>query len=78
MAVGNDDDEGVRSGDRCNEAGGVGDIRMLGDRLVDGAEGGGGGGGSIHRRWAAELKDQLPPRRWVGAGGEESSSASCG
>jgi hypothetical protein len=33
---------------------------MLGNRLVDGAEGGSGGGGSIHRRWAAEMKDQLP------------------
>jgi hypothetical protein len=57
VAVGNDDDEGVRSGDRCSEAGAVGDIRMLGNRLVDGAEGGGGGGGSIHRGWAAELQD---------------------
>jgi hypothetical protein len=60
VAVGNHDDEGVRSGDRCSEAGAVGDIRMLGNRLVDGAEGGGGGGGSMHRGWAAELKDQLP------------------
>jgi hypothetical protein len=62
VAVGNDDDEGVRSGDGCSEAGAVGDIRMLGNRLVDGAQGGGGGGGSIHRGWAAELKDQLPQR----------------
>jgi hypothetical protein len=33
---------------------------MLGNRLVDDAEGGGGGGDSVHRGRAAELKDQLP------------------
>jgi hypothetical protein len=60
VAVGNHDDEGVRSGDRWSAAGAVGDIRMLGNRLVEGAEGGGGGSGSMHRGWAAELKDQLP------------------
>jgi hypothetical protein len=33
---------------------------MLGYGLFDGAEGGGGGGDSVHRGWAAKLKDQLP------------------
>jgi hypothetical protein len=93
VAVGSDDDEGVRSGDRGSETGWVGDVRMLADRVVDGAEGDGGGGGSIHRGWAAELKDQVPlgdgwrlrkesllgrPLSLVADGGEAISGGRCG
>jgi hypothetical protein len=93
VAVGNDDDEGVRSGDRGSETGWVGDVRMLADRVVDGAEGDGGGGSSIHRGWAAGLKDQVPlgdglrlrkesllglPLSLVADGGEAISGGRCG